>query len=147
MQDIIRYLTKIPKDDRMKKSKVPTKEEILAKKEELAKKAKETIEETKSGKRSSPITDFLNEIKEIIKEMIDNGVSYKKISKAIYDVYSFKVSEQTVRAFAHSTLGVPARKRSAVKPETATPTKPKSSSEIKEEAAKRNKEKTGKATL
>ena len=129
----------------MKKVKALTKEEIEAKKKELAKKAKETIEETKSGKRSSPATDFLNEVKDIIREMIDNGVSYVKISKTIYDVYSFKVSEQTIRAFAHSVLGVPIKKRKAAK--KTEEEKPKSSSELKEEAAKKAKEKTGKATL
>lgn len=129
----------------MKKIKRLTKEEIEAKKEELLQKAKQTIEEVKSGKRTSPATDFLNEIKEIVKEMLDNGVSYVRISKTIYDVYSFRVSEQTIRAFAHSVLGVPKRTRKST--QKAESSKPKSASEIKEETAQKRAENKGKATL
>ncbi len=113
----------------MKKNRVPSKQEIETKKEALLKLVNETIEKTKQG-RSSPSTDFLLEIKEIIKEMIDNGVSYKKISTVIYQIYSFKISEQTIRAFAHSVLNVPVKSK----------LNKKSSSEIKSEIAKKTRD-------
>jgi transposase len=118
----------------MKKKRALSKEEIEAKKEEFTKKAKEAIEEAKTGKRKSPAAIFLNEIKDIVKEMIDNGVSYTKIAKTIYDVYSFRISEQTVRAFAHSVLGVPKKQNNKAK----KPKEKKTASQIKEEAAKKN---------
>jgi len=113
----------------MKKNRVPSKQEIETKKEALLKLVNETIEKIKQG-RSSPSTDFLLEIKEIIKEMIDNGVSYKKISIVIYQIYSFKISEQTIRAFAHSVLNVPVKIK----------LNKKSSSEIKSEIAKKTRD-------
>ena len=99
----------------MAKRKALTNAEINDKKEELKGKVKESIELAKSGVRSSPATDFLEEIKEIVKEALNNSVSYKQLSKNIYDVYSFKVSEQTIRAYAHSVLGVPKRSRNTKK--------------------------------
>jgi uncharacterized protein YjbJ (UPF0337 family) len=104
----------------MAKRKALTIDEINAKKEELKGKVKESIELVKSGVRSSPATDFLEEIKEVVKEALDNGVSYKLLSKNIYDVYAFKVSEQTIRAYAHSVLGVPKRSRNTKKTEVTT---------------------------
>ena len=104
----------------MAKRKIITSDEINAKKEELKAKVKESAEEVKSGIRRSPATDFLAEIKEIIKEALDNNVSYRQLSKDIDDVYSFKVSEQTIRAFAHSVLGVPKRSRNTKKEEAKT---------------------------
>jgi cysteinyl-tRNA synthetase len=104
----------------MAKRKALTSDEINAKKEELKGKVKESIELVKSGVRSSPATDFLEEIKEVVKEALDNGVSYKLLSKNIYDVYAFKVSEQTIRAYAHSVLGVPKRSRNTKKTEVTT---------------------------
>lgn len=101
----------------MAKRKAPTSDEINDKKEELKGKVKESIELVKSGARSSPATDFLEEIKEIVKEALDNSVSYKQLSKNIYDVYAFKVSEQTIRAYAHSVLGVPKRSRNTKRAE------------------------------
>ncbi len=105
----------------MAKRKAPTSDEINAKKEELKAKVKESEEEAKSGVRSSPATDFLAEIKEIVKEALDNGVSYRQLSKDIDSVYSFKVSEQTIRAYAHSVLGVPKRSRNTKKVVEETP--------------------------
>jgi len=94
----------------MSKMKAITKEEIRAKKEAL--KEKIAISKSEVGVvRASPATDFLNEISDLIKDALSNKVSYKQLSKDIFSVYSFKVSEQTIRLFAQNVLGVPKRKK------------------------------------
>ncbi len=118
----------------MAKRKEITSDEINAKKEELKAKVKESVKEAKLGVRRSPATDFLVEIKEIVKEALDNDVSYRQLSKDINDVYSFKVSEQTIRAFAHSALGIPKRSRNTKKEEAVTDEK-----EVKKNPAKADK--------
>jgi len=94
----------------MAKAKVRqlTKEEIEAKKEAFKSKVSESEKRTSQG-RPSPAKEFLKEVKDIIKSAIDNNVSYKQLSKDILDIYNFKVSEQTIRAFAHTVLGVEKR--------------------------------------
>jgi len=88
-----------------------SKSEIEAKKEAFKQKLNDSINNSKVGK-SSPAKTFLLEIQELIKKAIDNGVSYKQLSKDILDVYNFKVSEQTIRAFAQTVLGIKKQKRS-----------------------------------
>lgn len=123
----------------MAKRKALTSDEINAKKEALKAKVEESKERAKTGVRSSPAMDFLREVKEIVKDALESGVSYKQLSKDIYDTYSFKVSEQSIRAFAHSALGIPKKSRNAKKDtkQTAPENKPKSSSQIKKEIAKK----------
>lgn len=88
-----------------------TKEEIEAKKDELKAKVSESKKKALVG-RSSPAKDFLNEISDIVKDALKHNVSYKQLAKDIFDTYKFKVSEQTLRAFAQNVLGVEKQKRS-----------------------------------
>ena len=87
-----------------------TSEEIANKIAELDAKIDDSIKNKTIG-RVSPAKTFLNEIKDLIKKAIDNEVSYKQLSKDILEVYNFKVSEQTIRAFAHNVLGIEKKKR------------------------------------
>jgi len=87
-----------------------TSEEIANKIAELDAKIDNSIKNKTIG-RVSPAKTFLNEIKDLVKKAIDNEVSYKQLSKDILEVYNFKVSEQTIRAFAHNVLGVEKKKR------------------------------------
>ena len=88
-----------------------TSEEIANKIAELDAKIDDSIKNKSMGRRVSPAKTFLNEIKDLIKKAIDNEVSYKQLSKDILEVYNFKVSEQTIRAFAHNTLGIEKKTR------------------------------------
>jgi uncharacterized protein YydD (DUF2326 family) len=99
----------------MTKRKTITIAEINAKKQKLETTIAESINRAKSGSRVSPAMDFLEEIKELIENAIKNNVSYRELSKNIYDVYSFKVSEQSIRAFAHANLGIPKRSKNTKK--------------------------------
>jgi ArsR family metal-binding transcriptional regulator len=122
---------------KMKNKKTMNIDEINAKKNALDERINESIEQAKNG-RKSPAKEFLAEISDSIKKAIDNGVSYTQLSKDIYAVYNFKVSEQTIRAFAHLVLGVPKRKKSATAATAAGNGKVlKTSSQIKEESAKK----------
>ena len=82
-----------------------TSEKIASKKAELEAKINNSIEAKKMG-RVSPAKKFLNEVQDLVKKAIESGVSYKQLSKDIFDIYNFKVSEQTIRSFAHNVLGV-----------------------------------------
>lgn len=97
-----------------------TKEEIEAKKEALKNKVSESKKKALVG-RSSPAKDFLTEISDIVKDALNHNVSYKQLTKDIFDVYSFKVSEQTLRAFAQSVLGVKKGKKNNKKSIAAAP--------------------------
>lgn len=90
-----------------------TKEEIEAKKDELKAKVSESKKKALVG-RSSPAKDFLNEISDIVKDGLKHNVSYKQLTKDIFDTYRFKVSEQTLRAFAQNVLGVEKQKRNKI---------------------------------
>lgn len=94
----------------MSKVKVLTSEEIEAKKDELKAKINDSKKRAMAG-RLSPAKDFLSQISDIIKDALKNNVSYKQLTKDIFDVYSFKVSEQTLRSFAQNALGVAKQKR------------------------------------
>ena len=87
-----------------------TSEEIANKIAELDAKIDDSIKNKSMG-RVSPAKTFLNEIKDLIKKAIDNEVSYKQLHKDILEVYNFKVSEQTIRAFAHNVLGIEKKTR------------------------------------
>lgn len=123
----------------MKNKKSINSDEINAKKEELKKRIEESKEKAKV--RSSPAKEFLEQVKDVVKDGLDNGVSYTQLSKDIYAVYNFKVSEQTIRAFAHSVLGVPKRPKKSASPATTWVKNEvlKTSSQIKEESAKKTK--------
>ena len=87
-----------------------TSEEIAKRKDELNAKIDDSIKNKTNG-RNSPAKNFLNEVKDLVKKAIENEVSYKQLSKNILEVYNFKVSEQTIRAFAHNTLGIEKKTR------------------------------------
>ena len=87
-----------------------TSEEIAKRKDELNAKIDDSIKNKTNG-RNSPAKNFLNEVKDLVKKAIENEVSYKQLSKNILEVYNFKVSEQTIRAFAHNILGIEKKKR------------------------------------
>ena len=72
---------------------------------------KAKIDEAKQSKRKSPAREFLESISDTIKEAIVSDVSYRKLSSIIEEVYSFKVSEQTIRDFAHKELGIAKKSR------------------------------------
>lgn len=63
--------------------------------------------------RNSPAKEFLSAISNKIKEALDSGVSYNRLSKMIHEIYGFKVSEQTLRSFAQIQLGIPKKTRGA----------------------------------
>ena len=118
-----------------KKALINTKE-IDKKRDILKSKLNEAIEEKKHG-RLSPAKKFLSEIENEIKTALENKLSYKKISSIIYEVYNFKISEQTIRAFVRNRLNIATNIQ-----KTTT----KSSSQIKEEMNSKNNDK-GDATL
>lgn len=99
----------------MAKNIAPTKEEAKAKLEAF----KEQIETsaTSAKVRTSPTQDFLKEIEEVIRKAIEENVSYAQICRDIKEIYSFKISTQTLRAFAQNNLGVQPRQK---KSRTAT---------------------------
>jgi len=116
---------------------VPPACKTQAKKADLITKLKQSAEEAKNG-RISPSKAFLGEVKDVVEEALDNNVSYKQLSKDIYDIYSFKISEATIRAFAYSTLGITPKKRKAKNTTVATEkAEPKTSLEIKKDMAKK----------
>ena len=81
-------------------SKIKEKEAQLLEKAKEVKKQKAT--------RKSPARVLLDTISDTIKKLIiEEGLTYPEISKAIKDVYGVKISTQTIRAYAHNVLGVP----------------------------------------
>lgn len=78
-------------------------EQIDKKMSDFETKINNSIESKKMGK-VSPAKIFLAKVTHLLKKGLENGVSYKQLSKDIYDVYSFKVSEQTVRAFCRNNI-------------------------------------------
>jgi len=103
----------------MAKIKIPTAEEIAEKKEALKAKIEVSKESAKNG-RISPTQTFLKEVEDIIKDAINNQVSFTQIAKDIYAVFNFKVSTQTIRVFAQNHLGFEKKQRVA-KPKNDTP--------------------------
>jgi len=89
----------------MAKRKKISIEEINSKKDAFNAKIDESIKLKKRGK-ISPTQQFLHQIKDLIKKSRDNEISYKQISKDIYEVYNFKVNEQTIRIFAYNVLNI-----------------------------------------
>ena len=88
-----------------KDKKELTSEEIVKKKSELESKIKSSIMNKKQG-RQSPAKKFLTEIKDLVEIAINNGVSYSQLKKDIYDTYSFKISEQTIRSYVKNNIKV-----------------------------------------
>ena len=83
-----------------------TVEEIKSKESDAISSADILIEEMKNGTRSSPKTEFLNNIKDLIITLVKAKVPYRKISQWIEDTYSFKVSEQMIRGYAKNVLKI-----------------------------------------
>ena len=94
----------------MAKIKIPTAEEIAEKKEALKAKIEVSKESAKNG-RISPTQTFLKEVEDIIKDAIENQVSFTQIAKDIYAVFNFKVSAQTIRVYAQNHLGFEKKQR------------------------------------
>lgn len=94
-------------------------EDIAEKMEALKANMNEKIEE-KSKPRESKKVLFLREIGSVIKEKYDDGISYKDMSKSIFEIFNFKVNEQTIRAFAHAELGIPKK----IKKKSSSSTEP-----------------------
>jgi len=63
------------------------------------------IKEARTALRT-PTTAFLLQIKAEIQESIDHGLSYKKIAQTIENVFSFRVTENSVRNFANTFLHI-----------------------------------------
>jgi len=90
---------------RKRKRRILTGEEIEKKKDLLKEKIEEKIEENR--RRLSPKKSFLLGIKDEVKKALDKGMSYKQLSKIIHEVYKLKVSQTTLRNFAHDYLNIP----------------------------------------
>ena len=88
-----------------KRRRILNREEIERKKDLLEQKIEEKIEENR--RRLSPKKSFLIGIGGEIKDALDKRVSYKQLSKVIFEVYKLKISETSIRDFAHSYLNVP----------------------------------------
>ena len=96
----------------MKKEKrIITLEEIKSLENDAISSADSLIEDMKNGTRSSPKTEFLNNIKDLILKLVNEKVPYRKIAQWIEDTYSFKVSEQMVRSYAKNVLKISSRKQ------------------------------------
>ncbi len=94
---------------------------IAEKMEALKANMSKKIEEKKQPKTSKKVL-FLREIGSVIKEKYDDGISYKDMSKSIFEIFNIKVNEQTIRAFAHAELGIP-KKAKKIAPSSAEPVK------------------------
>ncbi len=94
---------------------------IAEKMEALKANMSKKIEEKKQPKTSKKVL-FLREIGSVIKEKYDDGISYKDMSKSIFEIFNIKVNEQTIRAFAHAELGIP-KKAKKIAPSSAKPVK------------------------
>ena len=88
-----------------KRRRILNREEIEKKKDLLKEKIEEKIEENR--RRLSPKKSFLLGIKDEVRKAINQGISYKQLSKVIFEVYKLKISETSIRDFAHSYLNVP----------------------------------------
>ena len=126
--------------ENMAKMKIPTQEEIEALKSDFTSELNAINKAEKEGK-SSPKRNFLNSISKEIKSSIENGTTYVGIKTAIKKVYNVSVSTQIIADFAHSELGIPKRKKSAVATTVASKDKVvKSSLELKQEMAKKTQD-------
>ena len=83
-------------------------DEIRSKKQKLI----EELEKLKQAKEKSTTRMLLDEISDVIKMYIQQGLSYRKISKAIYNTYSIRISESTIRAYTKNVLGIERKKAS-----------------------------------
>ena len=89
-------------------------DKIKEKEAQLLEKAKEV--KAQKATRKSPARVLLDTISDTIKKLIvEEGLTYPEISRAIKDVYGVQISTQTIRAYAHNVLGIPKdEKRSKV---------------------------------
>ena len=87
-----------------------TEEKMKEIEKKLSAKIDEEIKKVKEGRRS-PAQEFLNRISHIIKKGLENGVSYRQLAKDIYSIANYKISQQTIRAFAHNVLGIEKKSR------------------------------------
>jgi len=119
----------------MAKVKIPTQEEIEALKSDFTSELNTINKAEKEGK-CSPKRSFLSSISEEIKKSLASGTSYIGIKTAIKNIYNVNVSTQIIADFAHTELGIPKRKKSAVATAVASKTKVvKTSLEMKQEKA------------
>lgn len=95
----------------MSQKKQLTKQEIASKKELFLATSTKSAENQTNG-RLSATTNFLNEIKELIKIALSKQLSFEQIRKDIEAVYSFKVSSQTLRSFCKAELNYENEKKS-----------------------------------
>lgn len=90
------------------KKQVPlTVEQIRSKRSELKSEIKNILNSKKANGKISQSRMLLIETQDLIKEMVDNNISYEKISQSLEKIFNFKITSQTVRRFALETLGVP----------------------------------------
>lgn len=83
-----------------------SKTQIEAKKNQLSKAIKDEAERSKTASRNTAAGTFLMEIKDIVKESFESGVSARQLAKQIHNVYDFKISEQTIKTFAKNVLKI-----------------------------------------
>lgn len=95
----------------MSQKKQLSKQEIAAKKELFLEAIKKSADNQTNG-RLSATTNFLTEIKELIKIALSKQLSFEQIRKDIEAVYSFKVSSQTLRSFCKVELNYENEKKS-----------------------------------
>ena len=101
-----------------KRRRILKREEIEKKKDLLEQKIEEKIEENR--RKISPKKSFLIGIQDEVRKAINQGISYKQLSKIIFEVYKFKVSETTLRDFSHSYLNIPKKTATTKKEEKET---------------------------
>lgn len=87
----------------MSQKKQLSKQEIASKKELFLATITKSAENQTNG-RLSATTNFLTEIKELIRIALSKQLSFEQIRKDIETVYSFKVSSQTLRSFCIATF-------------------------------------------
>jgi len=93
-----------------KQQKFPTANEVLQKKDILFNKIKDKKKE--SERKKSPMQTFLMQIKDEIEHaIIEENLSYSRITEAINEVYKVKITPATISSFAKKHLDVTQSKR------------------------------------
>lgn len=73
--------------------------EFNHKKEALKNLLNKSAENVKKPTRKTKTKEFLNSISDLLIDSTNKGVSARQLSKDIYTIYNFKISDQTIRMF------------------------------------------------
>ena len=83
-----------------------TKQNISAKTEALKENMNQKIKDKHKPKESKELV-FLRQIGSIIKDKYKEGLSYKDITRSIFEIFDIKINDYTIRTFAHIELNIP----------------------------------------